>query len=237
MMEAAAAHATSERRAAELLATRELVKSSKLAATAAEKHAEAARVAEAEAAAIFVAPRNAAEKEAAELAVAADAARHALSPLRARGRRLKRARVEGAGAEHCAEPNEEARRWGIRTFRTQEKWSATRRAVPITEDAEHVEMQRGDTKGYMHHPRRGLIGAVQDWARGSKANVVKIVVRLTSWFGVEEEVREKLGVKQSRAAKLDAEIVDRLADALDLLKPCANLEQTHNYFTRWLHLQ
>ena len=77
----------------------------------------------------------------------------------------KRARVEGAGAEHCAEPNEEARRWGIRTFRTQEKWSATRRAVPITEDAEHVEMQRGETKGYMHHPRRGLVGAVQDWAR------------------------------------------------------------------------
>ena len=66
----------------------------------------------------------------------------------------KRARVEGAGAEHCAEPNEEARRWGIRTFRTQEKWSATRRAVPITEDAEHVEMQRGETKGYMHHPRK-----------------------------------------------------------------------------------
>ena len=49
---------------------------------------------------------------------------------------------------------------------------------------------------------------------GSKANVVKIVVRLARWFGVEDEVREKLGVKQSRAAKLDAEIVDRLADGL-----------------------
>ena len=89
-----------------------------------------------------------------------------------------------------------------------------RRAVPITEDAEHVEMQRGETKGYMHHPQRGLVGAVQDWARSSKANVVKIVVRLARWFGVEDEVREKLGVKQSRAAKLDAEIVDRLADGL-----------------------
>ena len=76
--------------------------------TAAEERAEAARRAEAEAAAIFVAPRNAAEKEAAELAVAADAARHALSELHGDE---KRARVEGAGAEHCAEPNEEARRW------------------------------------------------------------------------------------------------------------------------------
>ena len=38
-----------------------------------------------------------------------------------------------------------------------------------------------------------------------------------------------MGVKQSRAAKLDKEIVDRAAAALQLLKPCANLEQTHNY--------
>ena len=108
MMEAAAARATSARQSAELLAAQELVKSSKLVATAAEERAEAARRAEAEAAAIFVAPRNAAEKEAAELAVAADAARHALSELHGDE---KRARVEGAGAEHCAEPNEEARRW------------------------------------------------------------------------------------------------------------------------------
>jgi len=63
--------------------------------------------------------------------------------------------------------------------------------VPITEDAEHVEMQRGETKGYMHHPRRGLIGAVQDWARGSKANVVKILLGLIKWFGVEDEMRKK----------------------------------------------
>ena len=225
MMNASAAQATSERRAAELLAARELVKSSKQAATVAEQRAEAARRAEVEAAAAFLAPRNDAESEAASLAAAAAAARSALAELESKA---KRTCGEQADAEPT-EPNEDPRRWGISTYRTQEKWSATRRAVPITEDAEHVEMQRGDTKGYMHHPRRGLIGAVQDWARGSKANVVKIVVRLTSWFGVEEEVREKLGVKQSRAAKLDAEIVDRLADALDLLKPCANLEQTHIY--------
>ena len=112
--------------------------------TAAEERAEAARRAEAEAAAIFIAPRSATEKEAVELAVAADAARHALSELQGDE---KRARVEGAGAEHCGEPNEEARRWGIITCRTQKKWSAPRRAVPITEDAEHVEMQRGETKG------------------------------------------------------------------------------------------
>ena len=57
MMDAAAAHATSERRAAELLAARELVKSWKRAATAAEEHAEAARRAEVEAATASLAPR------------------------------------------------------------------------------------------------------------------------------------------------------------------------------------
>jgi hypothetical protein len=64
MMNASAAQATSERRAAELLAARELVKSSKQAATVAEQRAEAARRAEVEAAAAFLAPRNDAESEA-----------------------------------------------------------------------------------------------------------------------------------------------------------------------------
>ena len=89
MMDAAAARATSERRAAELLAAHALVKSSKLTATAAEERAEAARRAEVEAAAAFLAPRNAAEKEATELAVVADAARHALSFLQGDEKRAR----------------------------------------------------------------------------------------------------------------------------------------------------
>ena len=163
-------------------------------------------------------------------------------PLRSRRRRLptarsalvelqsdaKRARVEEADDDPPPLTNELPCQWGLGTFRTQEQWTAKRRAKPITEGAKQVTIQRGDT-GYMEHPRRGLIGAVQDWARGSKANVVKILLRLTKWFGVQDEMREKLGVEQSRAAKLDKEIVDRAAAALQLLKPCANLEQTHNY--------
>ena len=146
-----------------------------MAAATAEKHAKAARRAEAEAAAPFLAPRNAAESEAATLAAAAAAARSALAELESEA---KRTCGEQADADPT-EPNEDPRRWGISTYRTQEKWSATRRAVPITEDAEHVEMQRGETKGYMHHPRRGLIGAVQDWARGSKADVFSLRPRGT----------------------------------------------------------
>ena len=225
MMAASAAISANERRQTELLAARELVKSSKQAAAAAEELAEAARRAEVEAAEPFRAPRIAAESEAAKLAAEMAAARSALAELESEA---KRACGEQAEAEP-AEPKEPVRQWGLGTYRTQEKWAEVRRAVPITEGAKQVEMRRGDERGYMHHPRRGLIGAVQDWAAGSRANVVKIMLRLIRWFGVEGDVREKLGAEQSRAAKLDTEIVDRAAAALDLLKPCANLEQTHNY--------
>ena len=36
-------------------------------------------------------------------------------------------------------------------------------------------------------------------------------------------------VHQSRGAALDEKIVDRARDALQLLKPCTNLEQTLHY--------
>jgi len=68
MMAASAAISANERRQTELLAARELVKSSKQAAAAAEELAEAARRAEVEAAEPFRAPRIAAESEAAKLA-------------------------------------------------------------------------------------------------------------------------------------------------------------------------
>ena len=81
LMAGAVTLAANERRAVDLQTAKEGVNSTKAAAEAAEKHAEAARIAEAEASAIFVAPRNAAEKEAATLAAAAAAARHVLSEL------------------------------------------------------------------------------------------------------------------------------------------------------------
>ena len=43
---------------------------------------------------------------------------------------------------------------GLGTFRTQEQWTAKRRAKPITEGAKQVTLQRGDT-GYMEHRGAG----------------------------------------------------------------------------------
>ena len=140
MMAAATARATSERREAELLAAQELVKKTKVAAATAEKHARAARRAEVEAAAPFLALRKAAESEAATLAAAAATARSALAELQGDA---KRARVEEADDDPPPLTDELPCQWGLGTFRTQEQWTAKRRAKPITEGAKQVTLQRG----------------------------------------------------------------------------------------------
>ena len=80
-----------------------------MAAATAEKHAEAARRAEVEAAAPFLAPRNAAESEAATLAASAATVRSALAELQSDA---KRARVEEADDEPPPLTNELPCQWG-----------------------------------------------------------------------------------------------------------------------------
>jgi hypothetical protein len=58
------------------------------------------------------------------------------------------------------------------------KWEAgeqTRRAVLIIDGADELPPHRGE-EGYLHHWHRGLIGAVQSWARGCKKHVVQMTM-------------------------------------------------------------
>ena len=41
-----------------------------------------------------------------------------------------------------------------------------------------TQMPRGEEDGPLDHERRGLVGAVQDWAEGSKADAVKLIFSL-----------------------------------------------------------
>ena len=66
-----------------------------------------------------------------------------------------------------------------------------RRAKPICAGAEAV-LPRNGVDGALHHWRRGLVGAVQDWANGSKANVVWLLLRLMEHFDVKEEMNVQL---------------------------------------------
>ena len=82
---------------------------------------------------------------------------------------LKRRRVE---------PDEEDKqweRWGYSDWTRQESWTQERRAVSLNPRV-NVAMPRDGEFGYLHHWRRGLIGGVQDWARGSVAVAVTMVV-------------------------------------------------------------
>ena len=56
-------------------------------------------------------------------------------------------------------------------------------------------LPRGDANGYLHHPRRGLVGAVQDWAEGSSADAATMV------FALVKEL--ELEVRAHRARLLD----------------------------------
>ena len=59
-----------------------------------------------------------------------------------------------------------------------------RRAKEPRADMPPTQMLRYGERGALEHWRRGLVGAVQDWADGSLANVVMLLVRLVSHFKV-----------------------------------------------------
>ena len=212
MMDDARKRAADERHAAELNHLKAAAEAAQQQATAAEQRAEEARRAEEVAAAPFVALTRAAEEEELLLASAAAAVQAALDELQPQA---KQQRTD----EEEAEPKD-SKKWSRTTFVQQETAAQTRRAVRVRDDAPQLPIQ-GGSQGALMHPRRGLVGAVHDWARGSRANVVKLVLRLVKFFGIEDDVRGKLDVKQSRAAQLDEKIVDRVVAALQLLKPCA----------------
>jgi hypothetical protein len=60
--------------------------------------------------------------------------------------------------------------YGLEEFQRQETWLWTRRRVELSDSARARlpdEMRRGEKEGPLQHWRRGLVGAVQDWAEGS----------------------------------------------------------------------
>jgi len=69
---------------------------------------------------------------------------------------------------------EEARpydEYTLQEFLRQESWLWARRSVELSDEAPArlpSELPRGERDGPLQHWRRGLVGAVQDWAEGSK---------------------------------------------------------------------
>ena len=128
----------------------------------------------------------------------------------------KRQRVEDDAED--ADPTQPPSEWSRTTFLREESRDSNRRSKPIVHDAPQLPMKDGRSDGYMTHPRHGIAGNVQRWARGSQDNVIKIILRLIKWFGVEDDIRKSFGEKAAKTASIDALIVDRVAAVLQVLK-------------------
>ena len=203
-----------ERRAAAVKLAKEQIQQIKQRASEAQLKATEARRAEELAAEPYVAATRAAEAEAVLLEAQAVAAKAALDELQPDEKRLR------AETDHeDDEPTQPTSEWSRTTFLREESRNAKRRSVPVVHDAPQLKMQGGERDGYMHHERHGIVGSVQRWARGSRANVIKIIRSLIKWFGVEAEIRASLGeAAAAKTASVDAVIVDRVAAVLQVLK-------------------
>jgi hypothetical protein len=184
---------------------------------------------------------EAARKEADRLRAVADAA---WAPLQDAAH-AKRQRVDDGGANlECWKPWLEGRGSKVATY-DLEQWQlqydkeSRRRDVKIGEPAELAAGReppaapKTGKDGFLQHSRRGLIGAVQSWARGSKEHVVSMLVALISsehGFGVASEVRKRLeNPKQARLAETNALIVDRVVATLSTLKQCGTEQARQQY--------
>ena len=111
--------------------------------------------------------------------------------------------------------------WTVNEWRAYEDDEQERRAVEIEPLEKEPLAPRGGAEGYLHHPRRGLLGVLRSWARGSRTHVVRMVLALIGsehGFGIEDDVRKALAGGSLRAAETDAKIVDRVVAALAALQ-------------------
>ena len=134
--------------------------------------------------AVAVRARQAAEKEVEALR----------SEAASQGLGKKRQKTAGASSEaqEGRPPNiEHYIDYDLEAWRRTTGQLMWRRAKPICAGAEAV-LPRNGVDGALHHWRRGLVGAVQDWANGSKANVVWLLLRLMEHFDVKEEMHVQL---------------------------------------------
>ena len=118
--------------------------------------------------------------------------------------------------------------WSLVTFKKMEGEVGKKRRVPVRAGTEAPKPRKGRF-GAMHHDRMGLVGALQYWARGSKSNAECLVLKLIRHFDVGDAVRAELFQKVRREAETDKVIVDRLVEALDVLKGCQTEQQRLDY--------
>jgi hypothetical protein len=185
-----------------------------LRAQAAERAAVIAEEEAARSAVLHVAGPEAARKDA---WASLEAARDALAT------HTKKQRAEATTAPAPAtEPAWRSRLYAdyqLEMWRQEEGKVYNRRREPLTDKPSRpaAELRRGEF-GPLDHWRRGLVGAVQDWAAGSRADAAMMIYALIQRLELGDALREKLHVQTTRDNETDSFIVDRVKSALDVLK-------------------
>ena len=118
--------------------------------------------------------------------------------------------------------------WKAERFVDAERKTQEKRNKPITISAKAAKPRKGK-HGWRHNSRQGLVGAVRYWADGSRENVIKMLIGLAEEFEVADAIRSHLFQKASRQAETDKLIVDRLVEALEVLKGCQTEQQRKDY--------
>jgi hypothetical protein len=119
--------------------------------------------------------------------------------------------------------------WDGARFHQGEEKTQERRKKPIDDDAQRVPKPRSGRHGWRHNTRQGLVGAGRYWANGSRKNVVRMLLGLIDEFDLADAVRAKLFQKACRQVETDRLIVDRLVDALEVLKGSQTEQQRKNF--------
>lgn len=82
--------------------------------------------------------------------------------------------------------------WTEPMWRKLETWVWRRRQKPLNKSTPPrlpSQMPRGKRDGPLDHERRGLVGALQDWAEGSEADAIKLLAALIKRLGLEVSCR------------------------------------------------
>eukprot|EP00965_Chrysotila_dentata_P056859 1886606-Pleurochrysis_carterae.AAC.10 len=88
--------------------------------------------------------------------------------------------------------------WSVAKHREEWVKAAQRRAVPVVHDLELTEAplplpRRGtDTESPLVHWHRGLVGAFQDWAKGSLRNIIKRLLMVCKCSSITGHVAKEL---------------------------------------------
>lgn len=114
-----------------------------------------------------------------------------------------------------------------------EIWKRRRKEISADKPGRTQEQRfpRGERDGPLHHWRRGLVGAVQDWADGSKADAATLVFMLIEELDLEEELRPKLNLLTIRDTETAVYVAERLRDAIRVNSPCSTEAQRKEYLT------